>query len=362
MKQIFIILASALTIMSANAQTTQKLTATKANEYGIVYSLPKTVLDITIETETTVKEPGEFYKYAKKYLNENNPIDKRSVKTVIKNVYVTPRGIADPEERYVVTFKPGNSPYLLINNENLPLAVNTEKTLNNNNPELPTAQQAEPTPLQTDAAKQVISEEMLQSQSTAKKAELAAAQIYSLRQYRTDLLTGQSESMPPDGNALQIVLDNINAQEAALTAMFAGTTQVSTDVKTITYAPNEEVTDELLTRISAAEGIVDKDDLSGAPMTITVKVIQKGEMPVNEKGNTLPFPKNGFAYRIPGKIEVTLDCDNDVIFNSQFETSQFGITYGLNPNSFTDKKEPLYVILNPVNGAIAEMGDATVQQ
>ena len=56
-----LISACLLATGAANAQTTQKFSATKANDYGLVYSLPVTVLDITIEAEQVVKEPGEFY-------------------------------------------------------------------------------------------------------------------------------------------------------------------------------------------------------------------------------------------------------------------------------------------------------------
>ncbi|MGM9799194.1 MAG: DUF4831 family protein [Muribaculaceae bacterium] len=358
MKRLFTFALAAASLFAAGAQTTQKITATKANEYGIIYTLPNTVLDITVETETTVKEPGEFFKYAKKYLNVDNPIDKKSVNTTVKSVTVNSRGVANPEERYIVTFKPGVSPFVVINSENLPLAINSEKFLKQTEIELPTPQKAEPTPLQTSAAQQVISEEMLQSQSSAKRAELAAAQIYQLRQYRSELLTGQSDAMPPDGNALKIVLDNINAQEAALVAMFVGTTQTYTDVKSMTYTPEEEVTDEIIARVSAIDGIVAPDDLSGAPLMLTMKITERGEMPVDDKGITVPFPKNGFAYRIPGKIEVAIKYDGEEVFRSQFRTAQFGVTYGLNPNSFTDKKEPIYLIFDPVTGTAAEIGAA----
>jgi hypothetical protein len=43
---------------TATAQTTQRLAATKANDYALVYTLPNTTLDITIETEKTVVKPG----------------------------------------------------------------------------------------------------------------------------------------------------------------------------------------------------------------------------------------------------------------------------------------------------------------
>lgn len=340
----------------AGAQTTQKLSAIKANDYGIVYTLPKTVFDITIETEKTVKTPGEYYAYAKKYLNIDNPIAEVSEETKVKSITVVPRGIADPERRYVVQFKPGTSPYLVINDENLPLAVNTEKVLAVEEVELPEAVPAAPTPLETEAARQVVSEEMLQSQSNAKRAELAAAQIYALRQSRTDLITGQSDAMPPDGKAMQIVMDNIAAQEAALVAMFAGTTQVSTDVATLTYNPVDNVNDEIIARVSATDGVVDADDLSGAPVTLTMKVTEHGKMPVNEKGLEIPFPKNGFAYCIPGKVQLTIEYGGETFVDRRFDMGQFGIVYGLNPNSFTDKKAPIYLIFDPTTGAASEIG------
>ena len=52
-----VLLAAAAIGLPAAAQTTQKLTATKANEYGLIYSLPVTELDITIEAEHTRRTP-----------------------------------------------------------------------------------------------------------------------------------------------------------------------------------------------------------------------------------------------------------------------------------------------------------------
>ena len=354
-------LISLLAVVSASltmtAQTTQKFTATKANEYGLAYTLPKTMLDITVETQTTVKEPGRFYKYAKKYLNVDDPISQKSVSVEVKSVIVTTRGVADPSRQYIVNFKPGSTPFMMINEENLPVSVNTEKSLTVEKVVLPEAMPAKPTPLETNVARQVFNEEMLQSQSTAKCAELAAAQIYALRQSRTDFITGQAESMPPDGQALQIIMDNIDAQEAALVAMFVGTTKVSTDVSTITFDPSRDVTDKIIARVSA-NGLVAADDLSGAPLYLTLTTLQKGEMPVDEKGREIPFPKNGFAYCIPGKAQVKITYDDKTMVDKRIDIAQSGIVYGLNPNSFTDKKEPIYLIFDPTTGAAAEIGSA----
>ena len=63
---ITIIATAAISAANTDAQTTQRLTADRTNEYGLIYTLPSTVIDITMRIERTVKRPGEFNKYAKK--------------------------------------------------------------------------------------------------------------------------------------------------------------------------------------------------------------------------------------------------------------------------------------------------------
>ena len=118
-----LVAAGAIMMPSASvAQTTQKLTATKANEYGLIYSLPRTVLDITVEAKRTVRQPGEFYKYAKKYLKDENAITEPSEEWTLKSITVVPRGVADTDEKYLMQFKSGSTPYLILNDADVPVA------------------------------------------------------------------------------------------------------------------------------------------------------------------------------------------------------------------------------------------------
>ena len=314
---------------AAPAQTTTKLSASKANDYGLVYTLPTTVLDITVEARHTINQPGEFYKYAKKYLNYDTPISEPSESWEIQSITVNARGQAESgKEQYLMQFRPGQTPFVIVDENGMPLAINTED----------------------------VSEEMLQSQSSAKRAELAAQKIYDLRQSRTDLVTGQADQMPPDGKAMQIVVDEIAAQEAALTAMFVGTTQTETAVNTFTFTPGEDASRTVLARISAIDGIVDADDLSGDPITVTVKVTDRGAMPENEKGEPKKFPAGGIAYCIPGSARVSIDFRGKTIWEGHIDAAQYGIVFGLDPKIFSDKKAPAYLIFNPVTGAIQELG------
>lgn len=345
----------------AGAQNTTRLSATKANNYALVYTLPTTRLSVTLEAEITVRKPGEFHKYAKKYLNISNPISHEEHSASLKSAITTTRGVPNPNERYAVQFKNGTDPYMLLSPDNIPLAVNTTDTYSAPDITLPESRDAEPTPLQTPAARQVISEEMMQSQSTAKRAELAASALFAIRQTRADLISGQAEQMPPDGKSLQLMLDNLDAQEKALMAMFVGTTATHTQVRTYSVTPKGDIRNQIIARISPLEGLVDANDLSGTPVYLNLTVTQRGEMPVNEKGIRLEFPKNGFAYCIPGKADVSVSYDDATYFNSATDFAQFGVVYGLAPNSFTDKKNPIYVIFDPATGAITSQGPANNQ-
>lgn len=350
-----ILALGAATAFTATAQTTQKLSAGKVNEYGLIYSLPTTTLNITLEAERTVKAPGEFFKYAKKYLGEE-PITEPSSQYVLKSVTITPQAVTDPEERYLVQFKAGSTPFMIINDANMPLAINTETVETIEEPALPVAVPAQPTILELPAAKQAVTAEMLQSPSSAKRAELAAARIYELRETRSDILAGQAENMPADGKAVQLVLDNLAAQEEALTAMFLGTVSTSTDVTTVSITPGATNPREVIARLSMTDGFVSPDNLSGAPIYLDLSVTERGKLPVNEKGEEKRFPKGGLAYRIPGKAKVTVTYEGERMAEKTIDVAQYGVVFGLDPNLFTDKKAPAYAIFNPLTGAVVEIG------
>ncbi len=147
-------------------------------------------------------------------------------------------------------------------------------------------------PLETPAAHQAVTQEMIQSSSSAKRAELAAARIYELREARNEIISGQSDQSFPDGEALRLALDNLSAQEAALVAMFAGTTTITYEERTISYTPgDEDVTDKVIARISPTDGFIPVNNLAGEPVYLSMHIDSHGELPVNEKRGGKVFPK-----------------------------------------------------------------------
>lgn len=359
MKRLPLLLLAVAAVFGVSAQQVSKLSATKANNYGIVYSLPQTALRITLEAEGTVKTPGEFYQYAARYLGPQaakTAIAKSSSTWRLTSASITPAGVPQTSgETWLMQFKSGSSAFLIVNEQGIPLALGTELDPTEE-PEMPEMKRRTLNPVDGTAARYAMTEDMVQSSSLAKRAAMAAAQIMELRRSRQDYLTGQADQMP-DGTALKIILDNINAQEEALTAMFLGTERKRTETTVVTVTPDAGGEQNcVIARLNDVKGFVAADDLSGAPVYLNLTITDKGKMPVNEKGETKKFPKNGIAYCIPGAAQASVDFNGRSFCSRAVALAQAGVVFGLDPAIFTDKKSPAYVIFDPTTGGIRELG------
>ena len=357
MYKLYILIAALLCSASAHAQFFSKLTASKANDYGVVYTLPKTAVDIVIESEVTEKQPGEFNNYARRYLNLDDAVRRPSRTVAIKSVTIVPVAIPDTAARFSMQFKGNGMTYVLLDDNNAPLAINTERTVKPTTVVLPEARTALPTPLETEAANQAVTREMSLSSSQNKRAELAAQRIFELREYRNDLISGQADNTPPDGKSLELSLTNLSDQEAALTAMFAGTTKTSTKVDVVRFVPDTtNVSEMVIARLSPVDGVVDVDDLTGAPIYMNMNIDQWGQAPVDDKGVPQSMPKGAVAYRVPGKATVSIEYDGRRVASQTVDVAQLGIVHGIDPKVFVNKKAPAFLIFNPLTGAIDTLG------
>jgi hypothetical protein len=67
-----IIATGLLMATSAYAQTEVLTGVTRGKDYGVVYALPKTQIEIEIKANKVNYKPGEFSKYADRYLRLTN--------------------------------------------------------------------------------------------------------------------------------------------------------------------------------------------------------------------------------------------------------------------------------------------------
>lgn len=345
---------SLLAAVPGSAQQTKVLTADKHNEYGLVYTLPQTALRIEVTATREVRKAGPYYQYAKKYIGTDVVVKEDSEIWTIASVRVAPYGVPDTATRYLMQLKPGATTFIGVAEDGMLLSINTNP---GDIPEFKTtpAKDMEGEQLADREYLQYVDEDFIASQSSAKQAQMLAENLMEIRDAKLSLTRGTADQMPTDGRQLELMLNSLRHQEAALTAAFIGNVTKETVSKIYTFLPAEEGKNVLF-RLSDFDGFVESDDYSGEPVYITVTPTQEGALPVDAKGEVKKLPKDAIAYNIPGAAKVTLSYKGKNFFSEEFDMAQFGVVFGLNPLLFSDKKAPSYAVFDPTTGALREIG------
>ena len=345
-------LASALS-GQITAQSTQKFTANKSNDYGLVYSLPTTVVDFSVTGRKTMSKAGPYCNYAEKYLGLTHVVMKDSQQWELVDVAATTRGVANSAQLFQMQFKANQNISITCTDDGRLVGINTEPAKPQLEGAHPVSEHVVKAPaVSLEKAMSMQSGDILASQSVAKRAELAAQQIYRIRQSRNDYMTGEADQMP-DGEALKIIMQRLDEQEQALMVLFTGEVTQAEATAVFSYTPDEnEIRNHVLCRISDHNGIVDRTDLSGEPVYVSFAVSEAATMPVNDKGEEKKPGKDAIIYNIPGKVACTARYKGKNILNYEFACAQVGIQFGLDPSLFTSKKQPYQAEVSPATGAV----------
>ncbi|MEG1616359.1 MAG: DUF4831 family protein [Bacteroidales bacterium] len=339
-----------LAAISAFAQEATKITAGKHNDFGLAYSLPLTVVEVEIEATKITTKTGPYYKYAEKYLGVQEIVTEDLEYWEMNDVTMAATSIADPEKSYLVKFKSGNPPSMYLTPEGVLWSVNIEPPVEESVTERTKGEKA---PAGTNPYYSVLSEEQLSAGSTAKMAEVAAKQIYRIRESRLNLVTGDVDQLPADGKSFELIMNQLNEQETALTEMFLGTTKKTKVRKTVRYVPGAESERVVLFRFSKYMGVVGTEDLGGAPVYLNYKITEN--LTQQDSDEKKKDKNKGVAYIVPGKGVVSLVSGTKTLAEQEIQIAQLGETYQFPTNLFDDKKAPAKAILNPISGAVQEV-------
>ena len=327
------------------AQTATSSYQPGVNNEGAVYFLPKTAVRITVQIEKTTYTPGEFCKYADRFLRLKDVSTEPSVSYRINSIRQEAVGVADTTTAFAVKFDPKTvAANIALSDDGVLLAVNASPN--------PVAMQApfkaSPRPAMQNP-RELMSEEILAAGSTAKMAELTAQDIYEIRESRNLLIRGQADNMPKDGEQLRLMLSQLEQQDRSLTSLYAGITVKDTTEQVITIVPIKETERELLFRFSKKLGIVDDDDLAGEPYYIRVANLHTVPMPEADGKKKKQEP--GLYINVPGKMKVTIFDAVEPLVSTELPAAQFGNTELLSGALFK-KRYATHLWLNPVTGAV----------
>lgn len=346
MKKLIILtgLLAATTMISA--QTDVVTGVMRGKDYGVTYALPKTQIEIEVKVNKITYTPGEFGKYADRYLRLNNiSVDPKEY-WELTSVKVKPVGVPDKENVYFVKMKDKTvAPLIELTEDGIIKSINVpiegKKTL--------------PAKTIVPAQKKVnprdfLTEEILMASSTAKMAELVAKEIYNIRESKNALVRGQADNMPKDGAQLKLMLDNLEEQERAMTEMFSGTYNREEKIYTIRLNAAKEMNNEVAFRFSKKLGVVANNDLAGEPVYITLKNLKTINIPQDDGKKKV----DGVAYNVPGKASILLTQGKDVLFEDEVPVTQFGTVEYLAPALF-NKNSTIKVTFNPVTGGLVKV-------
>lgn len=344
---------SFLLTTSALAQTEVTVGVMRGKDYGVTYMLPRTEIEIMLQVTRHSYTPGEYCKYAGQYLHLTDVQPDANVTYTLDKVTMRPVGVPDKEHIYFVKLRDKSvAPLMELTEEGIVRSINMPFSGMPKANEQPTDSQTAEAGLVLPDPRNFLTEEILMANSNAKRAELVAKEIYAIRESRNALLRGEADNMPQDGTQLKLMLDNLNLQEQAMTELFAGHVEKTTQYIPLRL-PVAETAGEVVFRFSRHLGVVDAQNLAGEPYTLIVSNLNPSlNAPLTEEEKKKQV--NGVAYNQPGRARVQLTYRDEVLYDQELSVAQFGTIEYLAPVLF-NKNSTTKVLFDVNTGGIIKV-------
>lgn len=370
MKKLISFLAAVLPL----SLTAQIVTAPLTGELprgGVVYYLPQTGLHLTVTTRVITETPGPYARYAQHCLGIKEVVSQDNVRHEIVSVQVTPFTQPDPERCfYIQEIRPASADKgkTVSSQHSLKVTVTSEGILRTVNMDpaapLPAVKEATDCLVTADQGEQNASrlvapmtQEMQLASSTLRMAELAAKQIFNLRETRLALIQGEVEHIPSDGAGLALMLEQLDQTETAYTELFTGSRRENSQVAHFDIIPEKGISRQVAFRFSSQKGVVDKDDLSGRPVYLVfaprhdapltqVRDSIMVERPTKKTPARMEAVPVGLYYYQPVQTSFSIIDAGQTFLNGRCCFAQLGDLM------FLEAAGDIKVELNPVTGAI----------
>lgn len=343
-----------LPIADLNAQTeVRRYYANDDNNYGIVYDLPKTLLEVSLTIEESKYTPGYLVDYAPLYLgreaSKNATTDYKILSASVRDV-----GIPDTTKRFLVIFDKNTvAPFVSLTDFGIIANINGRDSICSNEKIKDTY-----TPwTKLDKELPAMPQTYQLATTKAKQASIVAEYLSHIKQSIMDIVTGDVEQMPKDGESMKIVMNRLNLEEARAKRLFLGDTIYREQNVRVYIEPTaDDINNRTVVRFSPIYGIVSDIDLSGEPIKLDVKVLDKAPEMTKEQERRFRRKLDGIAYNIPARADVTLRYGDSILCNTTLPITQGGSMQILGEEMFNVKnKKPIEVYFDINSGAIAKI-------
>lgn len=352
-------LVSILTAGAA-AQNINRLEKGQTPPDGVViYSLPTTVIRLSVEAVCETYTPGPYSQWAKKYLGIDVPQEAGSTYT-LSRISMTPYIEADRSCSYIVNldgllgdaspasfFEFSSQGLLILSDENKgrsdawrfpSIAPGQEDLGSGATSNLTSTETTLYRTVRNESGgydRVAVRQSQVVEKSPEKKAAEAASMILSLRQSRIDIITGNTDATF-SGDALRAAIDEISRLEEEYMSLFTGTRVTSSQTKSFDVVPEAGKEEELTIafRISDTQGLLPSDNVSGRPIVMetvpednedfyTEQVIDEAKAS-RARAKYEAATRGDIYYRVPGICTVRVIDGQDLILESRVPVYQKG--------------------------------------
>lgn len=330
MKKIFLLLVGAMTVSAVSAQVLEE------QESALVYYSPKTT--IALEFSYTVEhfERGQYAEYADALLGISDIVMETGSVCTLKDVRVGTAVSTDYNRPHKVV-NDGAFPLLLtINDKGLLTGYNVlplpQKQMPRKEHECKKHEHECP-PMRVAP----YPEDVLKAANPQAQALEIAKQIFHLRETRMYLLNGEVEHAPADGEAMKLVLEELDNQERALTELFIGRKHMRHEHKTVRVEPSNE---GALLFFSEENGFTDSDNIDADTIEVRMLCQQQEAQPLDQKAKKKAQELSQIVYNVPGYCTVNVLYQGKSLADNKIPVAQFGIDVALPKKMFTGKELP----------------------
>lgn len=329
MKRIFLLLVGAIMAGAISAQVLDE------NESALIYYSPKTALTLDFIYTVEQFERGQYAEYAEAMLGVSDVVMETASVYTLKDVHVGTTTTIDYERPHKVV-NDGAYPLLLtINDKGLLTGYNVHSFSKQMPKKEPECRHNEPKHAPARVAP--YPEDVLKAAHPEAQAMEIAKQIFHLRETRTYLLNGEVEHAPADGEAMRMVLEELNNQERALTELFIGRKCMRTELKTVRLEPNNA--GEFLF-FSDENGFTDSENIDADTIEVRMDCQQQVAQPVDPKAKKKAQELSQIVYNVPGYCTVNVLYKGNSLAKRAIPVAQLGIDVALPKKMFTGKDLP----------------------
>ena len=336
MKRIFVLIAAIMTLCTLNAQML------KEGESALVYYSPKTMLYLDFSYTVTTLEKGPYAEFAKELLDVQDLVTESSTTYVLKDVKIQTRTLTDFDRVHKVSAEDGIPMLLRISDKGLLTGYNVAAQPREPRRNETSRDCKQPRNIHFQTAP--FTEEVLEASTPRAQAVAAAKQILHIRETRGYIITGEVEHAPADGEAMRLVMEELEKQEKALTELFMGKKSIRHEHKTIEIEPSDVAQ---VLYFSEENGFTDAENIDAEPIEVRMACEYQTKQPAPEqtgKKKAAPIELSPIVYNVPGRCDVRVVFQGQTLADRTIPVAQFGVDVALPKNMFTGNELPQIII------------------